>query len=61
MLFTLSTPLLLGSVWAVIPALLSAVFYVVRTILEDRMLHKELEGYAAYANTVQYRLLPGVW
>jgi protein-S-isoprenylcysteine O-methyltransferase Ste14 len=60
-LFTLSAPLLLGSVWAVIPALLSAVFYVVRTILEDRMLHEELEGYPEYAASVRHRLLPGIW
>jgi len=61
MLFTLSAPLLLGSVWALIPALLSAVFYVVRTILEDRMLHKELEGYPEYAAAVRSKLLPCIW
>ncbi|MFN2109545.1 MAG: methyltransferase family protein [Anaerolineae bacterium] len=61
MLFTLSAPLLLGSIWAEIPALLSAVFYVVRTILEDRMLHEELEGYPEYAASVHHKLLPGIW
>lgn len=60
-LFTLSTTLLLGSVWALIPALLSAVFYVVRTILEDRMLHEELEDYLEYAAIVRHKLLPGIW
>jgi protein-S-isoprenylcysteine O-methyltransferase Ste14 len=35
--------------------------YIVRTALEDRTLHEELEGYAAYAQQVRYRLLPGVW
>ena len=60
-LFTLSAPLLLGSVWAEIPALLSVVFFVVRTILEDRMLHEELEGYPEYAASVRHKLLPGIW
>ncbi|MBN2393706.1 MAG: isoprenylcysteine carboxylmethyltransferase family protein [Anaerolineae bacterium] len=60
-LFTLSAPLLLGSVWALIPALLSAIFYVMRTILEDRMLHDELEGYPEYAAIVRYKLLPHIW
>jgi len=34
---------------------------VVRTYLEDRMLRQELPGYAEYAQTVRYRLLPYVW
>jgi protein-S-isoprenylcysteine O-methyltransferase Ste14 len=33
----------------------------VRTIREDRILREQLEGYAAYAEKVRYRLLPGVW
>ena len=57
----LSAPLLLGSWWAFVPALLSVAGLVVRTALEDRTLHKELEGYAAYSQRVRYRLLPGVW
>ena len=32
-----------------------------RTAEEDRILHEQLEGYAAYAQKVRYRLLPGVW
>ena len=51
----------LGSWWAVIPALLVAVGFVVRTALEDRTLQVELPGYAEYAARVHYRLLPGVW
>jgi len=40
---------------------LSVPLYVVRTALEDTMLHKELGGYAEYAEKVRHRLLPGVW
>jgi protein-S-isoprenylcysteine O-methyltransferase Ste14 len=32
-----------------------------RTAREDRILQEQLEGYAAYARTVRYRLFPGVW
>jgi protein-S-isoprenylcysteine O-methyltransferase Ste14 len=53
--------LLLGSRWALLPALLSAVLLVVRTVLEDRTLRAELPGYAEYAARVRHRLLPHVW
>jgi protein-S-isoprenylcysteine O-methyltransferase Ste14 len=53
--------LLLGSLWALIPAGLSALAFVVRTVLEDRTLQRELDGYAAYARQVRYRLVPGIW
>jgi protein-S-isoprenylcysteine O-methyltransferase Ste14 len=52
---------MLGSVWAAIPAVLTALLFVVRTALEDRTLREELDGYEAYARRVRYRLLPGVW
>jgi len=60
-LFQVATPILLGSLWALIPAGLSAPAYVVRTALEDRTLREELPGYAGYAQQTRYRLLPGVW
>jgi protein-S-isoprenylcysteine O-methyltransferase Ste14 len=57
----LCTPLVLGSWWAGIPALLIGALFVLRTYLEDRMLQQELEGYSDYAQRVRYRLLPGIW
>ena len=57
----LSTPLLLASTWAFVPALISVVLLVIRTALEDRTLHEELPGYAEYAARVRFRLIPGVW
>ena len=54
-------PLLLGSWWAVIPAVLALAGYVLRTGLEDRTLRKELAGYRDFALRTRYRLLPGVW
>jgi protein-S-isoprenylcysteine O-methyltransferase Ste14 len=55
------TPLLLGSVWALVPAALSSVVIFVRTVLEDRTLREELPGYDGYAARVPWRLVPGVW
>ena len=54
----LSTPLLLGSTWAFILAVLTVVGIVIRTVLEDRTLHRELPGYAA---RIRFRLIPRVW
>jgi protein-S-isoprenylcysteine O-methyltransferase Ste14 len=60
-LFLLATPLMLGSLWAFIPGGLAALLTIVRTVLEDRTLQEELDGYKEYAQQVRYRLLPGVW
>jgi protein-S-isoprenylcysteine O-methyltransferase Ste14 len=54
-------PLILDSLWAFIPAALTVAIILVRTAAEDRTLHNELPGYAAYAQKTRYRLLPGVW
>ncbi len=32
-----------------------------RTVIEDRKLREELEGYSEYAKKVRYRLIPGIW
>jgi protein-S-isoprenylcysteine O-methyltransferase Ste14 len=53
--------LALGSWWALIPAAFAALLIFIRTEWEDRMLHAELDGYAAYAKRVRFRLVPGVW
>lgn len=56
-----ATPFALGTWVALIPALLGAAVYVVRTALEDQTLRQELPGYAEFAARTRYRLLPGVW
>jgi protein-S-isoprenylcysteine O-methyltransferase Ste14 len=60
-LWPLSAPVLLLSRWAFAPGALAAAWVVLRTALEDRMLRRELAGYADYARRVRWRLLPGVW
>jgi protein-S-isoprenylcysteine O-methyltransferase Ste14 len=56
-----ATPFLLGSLWALIPSLILAALFVLRTRLEDKTLTAELPGYEAYTQETRYRLLPGVW
>jgi protein-S-isoprenylcysteine O-methyltransferase Ste14 len=59
--FTLVTPLILNSRWALVPAIATAAMTVLRTALEDRTLLNELEGYADYAQTVKCKLVPAIW
>jgi protein-S-isoprenylcysteine O-methyltransferase Ste14 len=58
---SLMIPILLGSLWALIPCGLVVLLTAVRTALEDQTLQEELNGYQDYAQHVRYRLLPGVW
>lgn len=60
-LFTLSIPLIIGSLVTFIPAVIYTLLMIIRTSLEDRTLHKELEGYSEYAKKVRFRLFPGIW
>jgi protein-S-isoprenylcysteine O-methyltransferase Ste14 len=57
----LVTPLILNSLWAYLPTVVSVVATVVRTYLEDQTLQEELDGYKAYTQETRYRLVPGVW
>ncbi len=60
-LATVATPLLLDSLWALIPSLVVAAVIVLRTGREDRLLRTGLPGYDAYAERTPARLVPGVW
>lgn len=51
----------LGSWLATAIAVLGLPFLLWRTIGEDRMLRAGLDGYAAYAARVRWRLVPGLW
>ena len=61
LLFYFSTPLILGSAYALIPAALAALLITLRTALEDRTLLKELHGYHQFTEQTHYRLLPLIW
>ncbi|HOU12757.1 MAG TPA: isoprenylcysteine carboxylmethyltransferase family protein [Anaerolineae bacterium] len=56
-----SFPLVVGSGIALLGSVLCIAGMIVRTYLEDGTLSQELAGYAEYARTVRYRLLPYVW
>jgi protein-S-isoprenylcysteine O-methyltransferase Ste14 len=57
----LAMPLILGSLWALIPAAIGMVITALRTYLEDRALMGGLDGYAEYTRQTRYRLIPGLW
>ena len=57
----ISTALLLGSWWALIPAGIIGVIFIIRTALEDRMLQEELPGYIDFTKQTRFRLVPGLW
>lgn len=57
----IAIPLLLNSLWSIIPSIIFSTILIIRTYLEDRFLQKELPGYAEYAQHVRQRLMPGVW
>jgi protein-S-isoprenylcysteine O-methyltransferase Ste14 len=56
-----AVPVALGSRYALLLAVFLTVLLIVRTYLEDRTLHAELEGYSEYAKQTRYRLAPGIW
>ncbi len=58
---SIGSPLLLGSAWALIPAVVSIASIALRTRFEDRMLLAALPGYREYAGRVRHRLVPMVW
>ncbi len=57
----IALPVALGSLLALLPASAGLSLWIVRTYLEDRTLHKELNGYSQYASRVRWRLIPGIW
>ncbi|MGD2085490.1 MAG: isoprenylcysteine carboxylmethyltransferase family protein [Candidatus Aminicenantes bacterium] len=60
-IFLFCLPLCLGSLYALIPASLSVILFILRTALEDKTLQQELSGYKEYTEKVRYRLIPGIW
>lgn len=54
-------PIVLGTLWTLIPAVLTIGLIILRTALEDQMLQEDLPGYKEYASQVRFRLIPGLW
>ncbi len=60
-LWAVATPLIIGSIVGLVPAGIAGLLLLIRTSLEDKTLHSELNGYVEYAERVRYRLFPGIW
>ena len=60
-IYLLATPVILGSIWAFIPASLTGILFIIRTAFEDNTLKNKLAGYKEYTERVKYRLIPGIW
>jgi protein-S-isoprenylcysteine O-methyltransferase Ste14 len=56
-----AVPLMLGSLWSYAPVAGTILLFTIRTALEDRMLRRELPGYADFAASTRFRLVPGLW
>lgn len=61
LLMFLPLPLILGSLWGLIPFALYPVIIVIRLMDEEKLLSAELDGYVDYKNKVKYRLIPFIW
>ena len=60
-LYLVGMPLLLGSWYGLLGVPLMITGMAPRAVAEERLLERELPGYAEYAKRVRYRLVPGVW
>lgn len=61
LLLFLPLPLVLGSLWGLVPFALYPVLIVVRIRNEEQVLACRLAGYEDYKKQVRYRLLPFIW
>jgi len=60
-LFFVGTPLLLGSVFGLVLALVLIGLVIRRAVLEEHLLREDLPGYDAYLTQVSSRFIPFVW
>ncbi len=61
MLLYVSSPLALGSYWAMLPAALIVPVLVARLLSEEKILARDLPGYTEYMRMTRYHLIPGIW
>ena len=54
-------PIVLGSLWGLIPFGFYPILMVVRIINEEKVLTEGLSGYKEYKSKVRYRLIPFIW
>jgi protein-S-isoprenylcysteine O-methyltransferase Ste14 len=61
LLMLVGAPLLVGSLYGIIIALIGLIGLVGRITGEEKMLVDELDGYEEYRKKVKFRLIPLVW
>lgn len=61
LLTTIGTPFMLASTWAWWPCAVSIAVVLIRTLLEDGTLRRELPGYEEFTTRTRSRLVPGIW
>jgi protein-S-isoprenylcysteine O-methyltransferase Ste14 len=61
LLYLIGTPLALGSYEGLLALAFMLPFLIWRLIDEERLLARDLRGYADYQERVRYRLMPFVW
>lgn len=61
LVFILGIPLALGSLWGLLMIVLFLPVMAWRALDEEKVLTKDLAGYAEYCDKVKYRLIPFVW
>jgi protein-S-isoprenylcysteine O-methyltransferase Ste14 len=60
-MFAISTPFILDSVWATIISPIIILTFMFRCYKEDILLQKELDGYCEYTKKVKQRMIPFIW
>lgn len=57
----IGTALALGSLIALVPAIICTIALALRTLAEEATLREELPGYADYMRKVRFRWVPAIW
>ena len=57
----LPLPLILGSLWGLVPMAAYLPLIIARIVNEEKILSDELMGYTEYKQKVKYRLIPFIW
>jgi protein-S-isoprenylcysteine O-methyltransferase Ste14 len=60
-LMYVTSPLALGSYWAMIPGAMIVPVLIARILDEETALEKDLSGYIEYKQKTRYRLIPFIW
>lgn len=61
LLMFIPLPLILGSLWGLLPFAAYPVMLVARILNEEKVLSEGLSGYAEYKERVKFRLIPFIW